>query len=148
MATRKVHLRDSQEALLLFGQHDQNLRALEQTYGVQIFGRGHVLSIRGGPSKVEKALLAIEEMRENLGKEKHGAVTFEPATADSSTTAYTNAMGKSVRPKTPMQKAYIEAVAKSDMVIAVGPAGTGKTYLAVACALAALKAGEVSRIVL
>jgi phosphate starvation-inducible PhoH-like protein len=148
MANRKVHLRDSQEALLLFGQHDQNLRALEQTYGVQIFGRGHVLSIRGGPSKVEKALLAIEEMRENLGKEKRGAVTFEPPVGENGSSAFTNAMGKSIRPKTPMQKAYIEAVSKADMVIAVGPAGTGKTYLAVACALAALKNGEVSRIVL
>src|SRR3989338_10632781 len=72
MATRKVHLKDSQEALLLFGQHDKNLRALEQSYSVQIFGRGHVLSIRGAPGRVEKALLAIEEMRENLGKENRG----------------------------------------------------------------------------
>jgi phosphate starvation-inducible protein PhoH and related proteins len=148
MATRKVHLRDSQEALLLFGQHDQNLRALEQSYNVQIFGRGHVLSIRGAPAKVEKALLAIEDMRENLGKEKRGVVVDSFAPPPSGEAAYTTAMGKSVRPKTPMQKTYIDAVMKSDMVIAVGPAGTGKTYLAVACALAALKAGEVSRIVL
>jgi phosphate starvation-inducible protein PhoH and related proteins len=146
MATRKVHLKDSQEALLLFGQHDQNLRALEQTYNVQIFARGHVLSLRGAPSRVEKALLAIEDMRENLGKEKHGDILQAPI--DGQGSAYTTAMGKSVRPKTAMQKAYIDAVMKSDMVIAVGPAGTGKTYLAVACALAALKAGEVSRIVL
>jgi phosphate starvation-inducible protein PhoH and related proteins len=150
MANRKVHLRDSQEALLLFGQHDQNLRALEQTYNVQIFGRGHVLSIRGAPGKVEKALLAIEEMRENLGKERRGSgvESFSLAPTPSGDAAYTSAMGKSVRPKTPMQKTYIDAVMKSDMVIAVGPAGTGKTYLAVACALASLKAGEVSRIVL
>jgi phosphate starvation-inducible PhoH-like protein len=148
MATRKVHLRDSQEALLLFGQHDQNLRALEQTYSVQIFGRGHVLSIRGAPGKVEKALLAIDEMRENLGKEKRGSLV-EPVAADASGEAtYTSALGKSIRPKTAMQKTYVNAILKSDMVIAIGPAGTGKTYLAVACALATLKAGEVSKIVL
>ncbi len=148
MATRKVHLKDSQEALLLFGQHDQNLRALEQNYNVQIFARGNVLSIRGAPGRVEKALLAIEDMRENLGKEKRGDAFEAPSVDPSVGAAYTSAMGKTVRPKTPMQKAYIDAVMGADMVVAVGPAGTGKTYLAVACALASLKAGEVSRIVL
>src|SRR5262245_48535671 len=143
MATRKVHLKDSHEALLLFGQHDQNLRALEQNYNVQIFGRGHVLSIRGAPGKVEKALLAIEEMRQNLGREMHngGSPIAAPAPADPQTqgvAAYTSAMGKAIRPRTANQRVYVEAVAKSDMVIGIGPAGTGKTYLAVACALASL----------
>jgi phosphate starvation-inducible PhoH-like protein len=151
MATRKVHLKDSQEALLLFGQHDQNLRALEQNYNVQIFARGHVLSIRGAPARVEKALIAIEDMRENLGKEKRGNGA-EPLLHDgqgsAAGAAYTGAMGKSIRPKTPTQKAYVDAVMRSDLVVAVGPAGTGKTYLAVACALASLKSGIVSRIVL
>src|SRR5438477_8237217 len=151
MATRKIHLRDSQEALLLFGQHDQNLRALEQSYSVQIFGRGHVLSIRGAPGRVEKALQAIEAMRENLGKENRGiplGVLPDPSAESLGEATYTSALGKSVRPKSPMQKAYVNAVMKSDLVVAIGPAGTGKTYLAVACALAALKNGEVSRIVL
>jgi phosphate starvation-inducible PhoH-like protein len=150
MATRKVHLKDSHEALLLFGQHDQNLRALEQNYNVQIFGRGHVLSIRGAPGKVEKALQAIEEMRSNLGREKHnGSELIAPTPPDANgEAAYTSAMGKAIRPRTPNQRAYIDAIAKSDMVIGIGPAGTGKTYLAVACALASLKAGEVSKIVL
>src|SRR5437588_9524389 len=105
MATRKVHLRDSQEALLLFGQHDQNLRALEQSYNVQIFGRGHVLSIRGAPGKVEKALLAIEDMRENLGRERRGAVTDLPTFEPNGEATFTSALGKSVRPKTANQKA-------------------------------------------
>ncbi|OGR92273.1 MAG: hypothetical protein A2992_06590 [Elusimicrobia bacterium RIFCSPLOWO2_01_FULL_59_12] len=148
MATRKVHLKDSQEALLLFGQHDKNLRALEQSYSVQIFGRGHVLSIRGAPGRVEKALLAIEEMRENLGKENRGVGIEAIPPEVSGEAAYTSALGKSIRAKTSMQKVYVSAVMKSDLVVAIGPAGTGKTYLAVACALATLKAGEISRIVL
>jgi phosphate starvation-inducible PhoH-like protein len=148
MATRKIHLRDSQEALLLFGQHDQNLRALEQNYNVQIFGRGHVLSIRGAPGRLEKALLAIEEMRENLGKERRGEDMTIPVMEPAGDTTYTSALGKAVRPKTASQKTYVNAIMKNDMVIAVGPAGTGKTYLAVACALASLKAGQVSKIVL
>jgi phosphate starvation-inducible PhoH-like protein len=133
---------------LLFGQHDQNLRALEQTYGVQIFGRGHVLSIRGAPARVEKALLAIEEMRENLGREKHGSPLSVVSADGAGDATYTSALGKSVHPKTANQKAYVHAILKSDMVVAIGPAGTGKTYLAVACALSALKNGDVQRIVL
>src|SRR5580765_3999866 len=106
MANRKVHLRDSQEALLLFGQHDQNLRALEQTYKVQIFARGHTLSIRGASGKVEKALLAIQDMRENLGREKRGSPIEVPTNEASGEAAYTSALGKAVRPKTAMQRAY------------------------------------------
>src|SRR3990167_1016046 len=93
MATRKVHLKDSQEALLPFGQHDKNLRALEQSYSVQIFGRGHVLSIRGAPGRVEKALLAIEEMRENLGKERGGGGIEATPPEVSGEAAYTSALG-------------------------------------------------------
>src|SRR5262245_52018143 len=102
MATRKLHLKDSHEALMLFGQHDQNIRALEQAYAVQIFGRGHVLSIRGTPSRIEKALEAIEEMRENLGREKRGGgeLAIPPTLEAAGEAAYTSAMGKSVRPKT------------------------------------------------
>jgi phosphate starvation-inducible PhoH-like protein len=150
MVTKKIHLSDSQEALQLFGQHDQNLRALESTYGVQIFGRAHILSVRGAPGKVEKAMLAIEDMRQTLTREKPSGGTPAPPNEIevSEPATYMSAVGKSIRPKTPIQKAYVEAIAKNDLVIAIGPAGTGKTYLAVATALAALKAGQVTRIVL
>ncbi len=148
MVTRKVHLTGSDEALRLFGQHDQNLRALEQTFGVQIFGRGDVLSVRGAPAKVEKALLAIDDMRDNLSRETHpdmsSTITLEPP----SSATYTNALGKSVRPRTATQKVYVEAIQTKELVVGIGPAGTGKTYLAVACALAALREDKISRIVL
>ncbi len=147
--TKKIHLRDAHEALVLFGPQDQNLRHLEKTYGVQIFARGNVLSVRGPAAKVEQAVGAIEEMRESAGGDAVSAIqeqTREAASSDES--AYTSAMGKSIRPRTPMQKEYVTAIAASDLVIAIGPAGTGKTYLAVACALAALKAGIIGRIVL
>src|SRR5205823_9795194 len=60
----------------------------------------------------------------------------------------TNALGRSFRPRTPNQKAYVQAIMSHDLVVAIGPAGTGKTYLAVACALAALKEDKVAKIVL
>ncbi len=149
MVTKKVHLKGADEALRLFGQHDQNLRALEQSFGVQIFGRGDIFSIRGAPGKVEKALAAIDEMRE-ASREGNGA---DPLVASgvpvlSSEATYTSMLGKAVRPRTPNQKAYVSAIERQDLVVAIGPAGTGKTYLAVACALAALKEDRVSKIVL
>lgn len=146
MVTKKVHLTDSQEALQLLGQNDQNLRSLERDFGVQVFGRGHVLSVRGSPNKVDKALLAIEEMRERLEAESpaDGAVEI----TESLDATYTNMTGRAFRPRSDNQKRYVEAVQKNDLVVAIGPAGTGKTYLAVACALAALKAGHVEKIVL
>jgi len=148
MVTKKVHLSNSQEALLLFGQHDQNLRALETAYGVQIFGRGDILSIRGAATKVEKALSALDEMRHHLGSGKPASEVAPAPQEPAFQPTYTNALGKSVRPRTPNQKAYVNAIFSHDLVVGIGPAGTGKTYLAVACALAALKENKVSKIVL
>ena len=147
MVTQKIHLANSQEALLIFGQQDQHLRALEDMYGVQIFGRAHILSVRGAPAKVEKALIAIEDMRQSLKDDSYEPPP-EPLEEPLADPTYTNAIGKSVRTKTPSQKVFVDAVSKNDLVVAIGPAGTGKTYLAVACALAALKSGKVSKIVL
>jgi phosphate starvation-inducible PhoH-like protein len=147
MVTKKIHLTGSDEALRLFGQFDQNLRNLEQAFGVQIFGRGDILSIRGAPAKVEKALIALEEMRGNLNRSSEEVMSSRPTEPVHDAT-YTNALGKSVRPRTPNQKAYVNAIASHDFVVGIGPAGTGKTYLAVACALAALKEDKVSKIVL
>src|SRR5947208_6076448 len=125
MVTKKIHLAGSDEALQLFGQHDRNLRALEQSYGVQIFGRGDVLSIRGAPGKVEKALLAIDEMRDNLGRENHPAAVGSAAMGSDpnshkgsshkgsdplAAATYTNNLGKAVRPRTTNQKAYVNAI--------------------------------------
>src|SRR5258708_7642217 len=102
MVTKKVHLKGADEALRLFGQHDQNIRFLEQNFGVQIFGRGDVLSIRGAPGKVEKALVAIHEMREKAVQEGNGSETpaASGAPAPSGEATYTSALGKSVRPRT------------------------------------------------
>jgi phosphate starvation-inducible PhoH-like protein len=151
MVTKKIHLHDSHEAMLILGQHDQNLRALENNFGVQIFGRAHILSVRGAPGKVEKALMAIEDMRGQLGSEQKASANImqdQHLAEGPAGAAYTSALGKSVHPRTAAQKHYVRAIAEKDLVVAIGPAGTGKTYLAVACALAALKAGQVNRIVL
>ena len=92
MVTKKVHLTGTEEALRLFGQHDQNLRALERAYNVQIFGRGDVMSIRGGAAKVEQALAAVDEMRGRLGADPN--VNTDTKGSDPiPAAAYTNALG-------------------------------------------------------
>ncbi len=148
MVTKKIHLKGSDEALRLFGPHDQNLRALEQSYGIQIFGRGDVLSIRGAPGKVEKALLAIHEMRNGNASPDNGHADLAPTSTAAPEATYTSSLGKAVRPRTANQKAYVQAIMSNDLTVGIGVAGTGKTYLAVACALAALKEDKVARIVL
>lgn len=152
MVTQKIHLTGPDEALALFGQHDQNLRALEKNFKVQIFGRAHILSVRGAAGQVEKALEAVESMREELAGRRGAAPMALPAprleAEAAGDPAYTSALGRAVKPKTSNQKKYVEAIQANDLVIAIGPAGTGKTYLAVACALAALETRQVSKIVL
>ncbi|MBI3292655.1 MAG: PhoH family protein [Elusimicrobia bacterium] len=168
MVTKKFHLRNTTEALQLFGQQDEHLRGIEERFGVQIFGRGEVLSIRGAPRKVEQALETLHTMRDRLvtpasrpvqlyplpvegeeGKVKGGtAAASHPSREGSGDVVYTTITGKAIRPQTPHQHQYVKAIQTHDMVIAIGPAGTGKTFLAVACGLAALKTGRVTRIVL
>ena len=149
MVTQKIHLTGSVEALALFGQNDENLRALERSYKVQIFGRAHILSVRGSAAQVEKALAAVEEMRENLNRKvSKRPVLPEMLPETPHNPIYTSSLGKSIKPKTIHQKEYVEAVQNFDLVVAIGPAGTGKTFLAVACALNALQSGLVSKIVL
>lgn len=145
MASKKIVFRDAQEALSLFGQNDQNLRSLESTYGVQIFGRGLEFTLRGSTSKLEKALAALEVMRSQNPAPGSDESLLSHAYGEA---AYTTILGKAIHPRTPGQREYIDAIQKHDVVIGVGPAGTGKTYLAAAAALAALKAGLVSRVVL
>ena len=160
MATKRVILRSQEEALLLFGQHDQNLRNLEKQFRVQIFVRdahpdemgAMALVVRGRTSQVEKTLKAIESMQSQILNRHEGAPAVSSgahaAYAGADGAIYTTASGRLIRPRTDNQAAYVSAVQANDLVIGIGPAGTGKTYLAVACALAALKSGKVARIIL
>jgi phosphate starvation-inducible protein PhoH and related proteins len=165
MVTKRMALQDQEEAVLLFGQHDKNLKELERRFGVQIFVRpssdqtpgGLSLAVRGRPVSVEHALTTLKEMKRHAvrTREKNGAerVVEVPAEAGAGRAGAGDAVfvpvtGRSIRPMTPQQKTYVDAMLAHDMTFGVGPAGTGKTYLAVACAIAALQSGKVSRIVL
>ena len=128
MVTKKIHLAGPEEALQLFGHQDQNLRHLESTYGVQIFGRGHIFSVRGAPGKVEKAIIAIEEMRQNLGRENRagpavGGAHEEPGAAGRQGQA--GGLGADLHRRRHLRRRGVDvADAHHGMIGAVGDEGT------------------------
>ena len=143
---------------LLVGDHDRHLVRIEQALGVRVACRGNRVAISGEASRVDVAQAALEglwrrlERGESVGRpEVEAAIRLaddnDPRLPLSDVPAIRTRRG-AVGPRSPGQAAYIEALASHDMVFGVGPAGTGKTYLAVAQAVAMLQAGKVDRIVL
>jgi phosphate starvation-inducible PhoH-like protein len=162
MITKKIHLASTEEAVRLLGEQDSHLRRLENENGVEIFvrhepeDRGLHVSIRGVAGRVQKAFRRLSERLEAIrsgravpeeARPAPGADIFREAEAPADAVLVT-AYGKVIKAKSPRQAEYCQAITQGDMVFGIGPAGTGKTYLAVACALRALKAREISRIVL
>jgi phosphate starvation-inducible PhoH-like protein len=141
----------------LLGQRDELLRLVEAEFAVEILVRGNEINITGRGDEVERVARLFEEMvvlleqgheldRENLGR------SIEMMKADQRPTdvlATEVVRGrKTIRPKTSGQKRYVDAVRENTVTFAIGPAGTGKSYLAVALAVQALQAKEVNRIIL
>ena len=154
-----LHFRDNTLLPLLLGDHDRHLVRLEQGLGVRMSCRGNRVAIAGDPARVDAAQAALEglwrrlERGEGVGRgEVETAIRMAEVEADprlplSDLPAIRTRRG-AVGPRSPGQAVYIEALASAEMVFGVGPAGTGKTYLAVAQAVAMLQAGKVDRIVL
>ena len=144
---------------LLLGDHDRHLARIEQALGVRVSCRGNRVAIAGEKARVEAAQAALEglwrrlERGESIGRaEVDAAIRLADAETDprlplSDLPAIRTRRG-AVGPRSTGQTAYMEALARAEMVFAVGPAGTGKTYLAVAQAVAMLLEGKVDRIVL
>jgi phosphate starvation-inducible PhoH-like protein len=155
MATKRLHLNNQEEALILFGQNDQYLRELERKYQVQFFirpstlpsGAGLTLAIRGRAPQIDKAIMALEQRRQSPGAAPKGS--FEKSSSEAHKDMIIRAVtGHAIVPRTNNQREYIKAMRDYDMVIGIGPAGTGKTFLAVAFAMAELESGRFSKIVL
>ena len=157
MVTKRIYLKSPDEVIHLLGQQDENLRRLEHKYGVQIFVRqggstgDFSVVVRGSGSKVEKAIGEIEDVRDGglesrkVEKEEMPGPKESVSFGDS---LYVTFQGKHIKPRSETQKKYVESFLHHDLVIGIGPAGTGKTFLAVACALRALQMGKVARIVI
>jgi phosphate starvation-inducible PhoH-like protein len=160
-SNRAVTLQFSNNTLLpmLLGDHDRHLVRLEQGLGVRLSCRGNRVAIAGDPARVEAAQMALQglwrrlERGEVIGRgDVEAAIKLSDIDADprlplSDLPAIHTRRG-AVGPRSPGQAVYMEALAAHEMVFGVGPAGTGKTYLAVAQAVAMLQAGKVDRIVL
>ncbi len=141
----------------LLGQRDELLRLVEAEFAVQILVRGNEINITGRADEVERVGRLFEEMvvlleqgheldRENLGRSIE-MMKADQRPTDVLTTEVVRGR-KTIRPKTAGQKRYVDAVRDNTVTFAVGPAGTGKSYLAVALAVQALQAKEVNRIIL
>jgi phosphate starvation-inducible PhoH-like protein len=149
----------NEEALILYGIKDENLEFIENLFGIEIFARGNLLTFKGESEKVEKALALLYEILKYKGKKK--SITKEDILIllqkeeekeekeiKEKEGILINSKKELVIPKTPKQREYVFAIRKYDLVIGIGPAGTGKTYLAVACGIEAIKTGKFQRLIL
>ena len=149
------------DAAALFGSFDANVRLLEKSLGVKISGRDNIIRLNGGEDEVEKAeevigaLMRILAKGETLDEQKilyaiemvQESGGYDPRLLGDDCIAV-NTRGTPIRTKTLGQKKYVEQMQENTIVFGIGPAGTGKTYLAVARAVTALRAKEVNRIIL
>jgi phosphate starvation-inducible protein PhoH and related proteins len=156
-----IELTSPEEALELFGNNDRYLKHIEDKLNVSIVTRGEKVSVSGTDSDIaivqDVLLTLLSVVRKGItiserdivyaielakqGKINQFETLFEDVIAK-------NVKGKSIRIKTLGQKSYVDAIKKNDLVFGIGPAGTGKTYLAVVMAVQALKNGHVKRIIL
>lgn len=157
---KALKIKDERHARVISGDMDRNLKMIERLTGVTVGVRGGKVFFDGPGEKVDDVERLILDIIDNLGKGR--SVTNDEIEnifrqlSNGSTTDYTELVSKSVVltprksvvPKSRNQKLYLERMAVDDIVFGVGPAGTGKTYLAMAAAVKALVSKEVSRIIL
>ena len=152
-----ITLENPQKAATLFGPADRHLKMIRQTFGVQVFARDGTVTVTGSARNVAHAAAVLENLQRALRHDRPvgpdtvaEAISIAAAGADGKEAGaldvYTD--GQLVCPKTPGQRRYIEAMRRCDLVFCCGPAGTGKTYLAVALAVHLLNHRHAKRLVL
>ncbi len=145
----------------VFGNYDENLTLLQREYHVMLTGRGGEIVVSGSPEQTESAVQALQmlgsladkgqQISEQTVRYVMSMISDGEAEALQSISTDGICMtvsGKVIRPKTVGQKKYVDAIKKNTIVLGIGPAGTGKTYLAVALAVRAFKAHQVQKIIL
>ena len=161
MTEQTINVERMEDAIDLFGSFDENIRLLERELGVTVVSRDSELKVSGEAEqvmyavKVIKGLLGLAGRKEAIteqnvryiinlvkaGNEEHiGEIARDVLCV--------TAKGKPIKPKTLGQKRYVDAIKKNTVTLGIGPAGTGKTYLAVAAAVAAFREGQINRIIL
>ena len=161
MFEQSISVDRMEQAVSLFGSFDENIRIIEKEFDVDVVSRGSEIKVTGEAENVSKGVRAIngllmlinrgealsdQNVRYVISLVNEGNEDQLPQmTADC---ICITSKGKPVKPKTLGQKKYIESIRKNTVTLGVGPAGTGKTYLAVAMAVTAFRAKEVNRIIL
>lgn len=161
MIEQSINIERMEEAIDIFGSFDENMRILEEALRVLVVNRGDQLKISGEAEQVMQAVRAVEAMLQlsargesvNEQTVRYLVELIKTGNEDkisemASDVLCVTAKGKPIKAKTVGQKHYIEAIKKNTVTLGVGPAGTGKTYLAVAAAVTAFRAKEVNRIIL
>lgn len=155
----KIRLSDELDRAELFGNMDSNLRVLQEQLNIDIIQRDNELILQGedteSAEKVINELIGIIQNGEKLDEQKIAYVmsladkgmSYTDSSIEKDIICYTH-MGKPLRPKTLGQKNYVTAIREKEVVFGIGPAGTGKTYIAVAMAVSAYKRREVQKIIL
>ena len=149
---KTLKLKNQEEILIALGIQDRKLRALEKNFKVTVFvkydedGDGALLSVKGTNSRVDKALAKLQKDLA-LNAEKRPLDLVKDTVPFANNVVFRPEHARPVEARSENQKKYIEAVFANNLVISSGPAGTGKTFLACACALRALELGLTERIV-
>ncbi|MCM8820554.1 MAG: PhoH family protein [Candidatus Omnitrophica bacterium] len=161
---KEVYL-TNEEAQVISGIRDSNLEYIEELLDVEIYARGNILKIKGVDRNVESTIELLEDLKEIVKHkkiitksdilkvlekpsepQKEKPILSEPI--DKSSAILVDSKRKTIIPRSPAQKRYIDAIRKYDLVMGIGPAGTGKTYLAVASGIEMVKQGKFQKIVL
>src|SRR3989338_1871248 len=141
---KTLKLRTNEEAIKLYGSLDENLRFAEKEFGVRLSDRNHILTLTGAKRDVSRAydffLNQLERIRSGEAPRVRGREADEkkPEGPGRGEVSFFH-KGAIIKAKSKGQQDYLEAIQAHDIVIAIGPAGTGKTFLAMAAALDALK---------
>ena len=157
----QLHVEDPNEAVMLLGISDQNMKLIEEELGVSVITRGDTITLNGtdqqqvaGRNLIEQLLKVIRkgininqrDVATALEMVKNGTIEYFSELYDEEISR--DVKGKAIRAKTIGQREYVQAIRANDLVFCVGPAGTGKTYLAVVLAVKAMKTGSAKRIIL
>jgi len=156
---KQLEFDDNQFLSMLFGSHDKNLKVLEDKFKVKLYNRGNFLSIKGSRDPVEKAYFVIQGLYQKLKNKDITAEEIEN-NIDLAKPSYIKEQIeqdqrfqiatklKTIYPKTKNQESFIKQLQSKDVIFSVGPAGTGKTYLAVAYGVSLFAQGKISRLIL
>ncbi|MGN0522075.1 MAG: PhoH family protein [Eubacterium sp.] len=161
MTEQVIQFEAIDQAVSLFGSFDENVKLIEREYGVSIISRGSDIKVVGDAENVSNAVRALNSLLVMIGKGEsltEQNVRYVISLVNEGNEDKLNSMtsdsvcitskGRPVKPKTLGQKRYCEAIRNNIITFGIGPAGTGKTYLAVAMAVTAFRAKEVNRIIL